>query len=248
MEISQGMLQQFDGHKVFYRTLRFQKTPLKPSWLFLGGYASNLSGTKASFLWNLAKQTETNCTLFDYFGSGGSSGCFEEGTIGRWKSDALSVFKQLTQGPQILIGSSMGGWLALLLAKKNFDRIVQVITIAAAPDFPEELFQKLPDTQKKCLEKEGKTSFHSQEGSLLTLSQNFLKEAREHLILNQDLTFSCPIFLLHGTEDLVVSWCYSQKLFEKIEAPFLSLTLVQKGDHRLNRPEDLELLRRLLTV
>ena len=248
MEITEGFLVNGAGLQIAYKTWGCPSDEdIKPGWLFLGGYQSDMTGTKASFLWRLAQKTSTPCTVFDYSGCGRSTGAFEAGTIGGWKDEALLVLDTLTQGPQILIGSSMGGWLMLLLGLERPSRIQKMIGIAAAPDFTEHLCPWLSGPEKARFEAEGEGIAFRKEGPFV-VRRPFVEEAKRHLVSDRSLTYSCPVTLLHGDDDQVVSWHGSERLLETIDAPSVQLIRIKNGDHRLHSNADLDLLGRLIRV
>ncbi len=212
--------------------------------IFLGGYASDMTGTKASFLANRCAEAGYGFLRFDYRGHGQSSGDFKDGTIGGWYEDACLVFDKLTKGPQILVGSSMGGWLALLLALARSERVLAFVGIAAAPDFTEDLlWERLSPGQQAKLKADGliyDDQAPPDHNPPLTLK--LIEEAREHLLLRAPLTISCPVYLLQGQCDEEVPWTYAQRIAEMIAHKNVKITFVKDGDHRLSREQDLELL------
>jgi len=215
---------------------------VKPGILFLGGFASSMAGSKATFLMEMAKAEGRDCVVFDYKGHGASDGKFEEGTVGEWCDDAISVCDQLTRGPQIVIGSSMGGWLMLLLAKRRPERVKALIGLASSPGFTERLFfDRLLEEERQTLLKKGVV--HTVLGGTpYTISKNLIEEARGHLI-KEPLCFKFPVHLIHGDEDPVVSWAISHELLLDIRAPLVQFSLIQGGDHSLSRSKDLAFLR-----
>ncbi|MGL4825138.1 MAG: alpha/beta hydrolase [Alphaproteobacteria bacterium] len=242
--LSQAFLHTSYGHTLAYQA--WKGDAATPGILFLGGYRSDMEGTKAKFLMQWAQEQNRSCVVFDYTGHGSSSGNFETCTLSDWLRDAAYVLEHLTQGPQVLIGSSMGGWLMLLLARRYPERFQGLIGIACAPDFTQELLEKnLTPAEREILEREGSVQMGSGPFSY-PIFKHFLEDARKHLILNQPLTFQAPLHLLHGTEDERISHAYSQQLMEQIEAPLIALHLIQKGDHRLHEPPHLNLLRGLI--
>ena len=248
MEITEGFLVNAAGLHIAYKTFACESNEeTKPGWLFLGGYQSDMTGTKASFLWELAQKTSTPCTLFDYSGCGRSEGVFEAGTIGAWKDEALLVLDVLTKGPQTLIGSSMGGWLMLLLGLERPHRIQKMIGIAAAPDFTERLCPWLSGDEKRRFETEGEGIAFRNEGPFV-VRRPFVEEAQKHLVLKKQLVYPCPVTLLHGDCDQVVSWEESENLLKLVNAPAVQFIRVKNGDHRLHSDTDLDLLGRLIRV
>jgi len=224
-----------DG-RLAYQRLLGKKTA--PGVVFLGGYASDMTGTKASFLAEHCMNANISLLRFDYQGCGASGGDFKQGTIGSWFQNALAAFSQLTEGPQILIGSSMGGWLGLMLAMQQPERVKAFIGIAAAPDFTEELMWKemTPD-QRVLMERDG---FIQDGHAPVTLA--LIKEARQHLLLRDLIKLACPVRLLQGMQDTEVPWQYTLRITEKITHDDVHMVFIKDGDHRLSRSQDLELL------
>jgi pimeloyl-ACP methyl ester carboxylesterase len=211
---------------------------------FLGGYASDMTGTKAGFLDERCGSAGRGFTRFDYRGHGQSSGAFVDGTIGDWFEDALAVFDRLTEGPQILVGSSMGGWIGLLLARVRPERVAGFVGIAAAPDFTEELIvPNLSAAQREQLEREGLTyDPDAPSDHRVPMTKRLIEEARERLVLRAPLALDGPVHLLQGQKDAEVPWRFALRVAEHIESPSVRVTMVKDADHRLSRPEDLELL------
>lgn len=218
----------------------------KPGVIFLGGFASDMEGTKATFLSQFCAEHGLSFVRFDYGGCGRSSGKFADGTIGAWLEDTLVIFDRLTTGPQIVVGSSMGGWLGLLLARVRPQWVKAFVGIAAAPDFTEDLiWDQLTKTQRDILlhDREIYENDAARErGAPITLK--LVEEARKHLILRAPFSVPCPVRLLQGKQDAEVPWSYAKNIAEHIHAPDIRVTFIKDGDHRLNRPEDLALLGR----
>jgi pimeloyl-ACP methyl ester carboxylesterase len=227
-----------------------------PGLLWLGGYKSDMKGTKAVALADWALEAGRACVRFDYSGHGESDGAFTDGTIGRWRDDSLAVFDACCAGPQILIGSSMGGWLALLLARELKRRssprpgeggaasIAGMVLIAPAVDFTEELMWKrfTPEIKRE-LEEKGvwaRPSQYSPEPYLVT--RQLIEEGRAHLLLGGLIETGCPVRILQGVEDPDVPWRHAVELTSRLASDDVVLTLVKDGDHRLSRPEDIERL------
>jgi pimeloyl-ACP methyl ester carboxylesterase len=217
-----------------------------PGVIFLGGFASDMTGTKAMFLESHCRKHGQPFIRFDYFGHGASSGRFAEGTIGHWRDDALAVIDRLTEGPQILVGSSMGGWIMLLAALLRPDRVAGLVGIAAAPDFTEELmWKRMTDSIKAQLLQTGEWHEPSRYGPDLPITLKLIEDGRHHLLLKQPIAVNCPVRLLHGMEDPDVPWRWSVRIAEQLATNDVVLTLIKDGDHRLSRPQDLV---RLATV
>jgi len=230
-------LQRPDGNTVAYA-----KTDGRaPTVAFLGGFRSDMTGTKAMALEAWARKTGRGYLRFDYFGHGQSSGRFEDGTIGRWLDDSLAAIDSLTTGKLVLVGSSMGGWLSLLVARARPERLAGVVLIAAAPDFTERMLLKgLSPADRATLEREGRLerpSQYSLEPSVFTWK--LIEEGRNHLLLDKPLVLPCPVRLIHGQSDPDVPWEYSLQIARHIEAPEVVTTFVKGGDHRLSNTADI---------
>lgn len=230
-------LQRGSENFIAYNRLE-QKDKSLPEVLFLGGFKSDMTGTKASFLGDLCQNRGQTYTRFDYFGHGLSSGEFTEGTIGVWLSDTLAMIDQVTEGPLILVGSSMGGWLMVLAALARPERVSGLIGVAAAPDFTEELiWAGLTEVQRLDFLRQGIIQTPSQyenEGFPITLQ--LVEEGRSHLILPKPLSIQCPVHLIHGDSDRDVPFELSSRLAKNIKSSDVTLTLIKGGDHRLNTP------------
>jgi pimeloyl-ACP methyl ester carboxylesterase len=226
-----------------------------PGLLWLGGYKSDMKGTKAEALAHWAEQANRACIRFDYSGHGESGGAFTDGTIGRWLADALAVFDACCRGPQILVGSSMGGWLALLMVRALRQRqegapeakpasIAGLVLIAPAVDFTEELmWKRFTPAIRRELEEHGvwtRPSEYSPEPYLVT--RQLIEEGRGHLLLGGMIETGCPVRILQGVEDPDVPWQHAVELVSRLASDDVVLTLVKDGDHRLSRPEDIERL------
>jgi pimeloyl-ACP methyl ester carboxylesterase len=199
-----------------------------------------MTGTKAIFLESHCRKRGQAFIRFDYFGHGASSGRFAEGTIGRWREDALTVIDRLTEGPQILVGSSMGGWIMLLVALLRPDRIAGLVGIAAAPDFTEELmWNRMTAPIREQLLRTGEWHEPSRYGPDLPITRKLIEDGRHHLLLGQPIAVDCPVRLLQGMEDPDVPWRWAVRIAERLTAADVAVTLIKDGDHRLSRPQDL---------
>jgi pimeloyl-ACP methyl ester carboxylesterase len=227
-------LQRPDGNSVAYA----KTVGAAPGVVFLGGFRSDMTGTKAMALEEWAERTGRAFLRFDYLGHGQSSGRFEDGTIGRWLDDSLAAIDQLTTGPLVLVGSSMGGWLSLLMARARPQRLAGLVLIAAAPDFTERMLLKgLSAEDRIALERDGRLerpSQYSPEPSVFTWK--LIEEGRRHLLLDKKLVLPCPVRLLHGQSDPDVPWEDSLQIAQHLEAPEVITTLIKGGDHRLSTP------------
>ncbi|GEO81011.1 alpha/beta hydrolase [Pararhodospirillum oryzae] len=230
-------------------TIAYHRTPGKaPGVVFLHGFRSDMTGDKALTVENWCKTKGHACVRFDQRGHGRSSGRFEEGTIGQWAADTVAVLAALTEGPQILVGSSMGGWLMLLAALAGPARIAGLLGIAAAPDFTEDLIAaQLGETERARLEAEGVLPMPGPVGEPpIPLTRALIADGRRHLLLRGPIALSCPVRLLHGREDDSVPWETALRLQERLSGPDVRVTLIKDGGHRLSRPEDLALIAREL--
>jgi pimeloyl-ACP methyl ester carboxylesterase len=236
-----------------------QQEGAAPGLFWLSGYKSDMKGTKAEALAQWAQAHGRACLRFDYSGHGESGGAFTDGTIGRWLEDSLAVFDACARGPQILIGSSMGGWLALLLVRALRERsaahsapqasagsasVAGLVLIAPAIDFTEELMWKrfTPDIKRELADKGvwQRPSAYSPEPYLVT--RRLIEEGRNHLLLGGMIETGCPVRILQGVEDPDVPWQHAVELTSRLASDDVVLTLVKDGDHRLSRPEDIERL------
>jgi pimeloyl-ACP methyl ester carboxylesterase len=219
-----------------------------PGIVFLGGFRSDMGGTKAVFLEDWARARGRAYLRFDYRGHGESSGSFEEGSIGDWADDAAEALARLTEGPQVLVGSSMGGWIALLLARRMPGRVAALVGIAAAPDFTEDsMWEGFSEAQRRALLAEGRValpSAYSDEPYVVT--RRLIEEGRANLVLRQPLRIGCPVRLLQGTADEDVARSVALRLLDHLDGPDVRLTLVKGADHRFSSPRDLALVGRTL--
>ena len=229
------------------RRLAYQRQvgdPTRPGIVFLGGYASDMTGSKASFLSQHCARKNISFLRFDYRGHGQSGGDFKDGTIGSWAEDAEIVFDQLTTGPQIVIGSSMGGWIGLMLATKKLQRIKAFIGIAAAPDFTEDLmWSTFSPTQREQLKRAGFIyEDNAPRDERVPVTLKLIEEARQHLMLRGPINLQCPVRLLQGMEDRDVPWEHALRIAKAVAHPDVRVTFIKDGDHRLSREQDLHLL------
>ena len=210
---------------------------------FFGGYSSDMTGTKASALSQWCQSKKYNFVRFDYSGHGQSSGIFEEGGITKWSVEANEIFQRFRNKKNIVIGSSMGGWISLIVAKKNTQTIHGLIGIASAPDFVVGEWNRLSTEQQNKLKKEGKIIINwddYEEDYIITYK--FLEDGMKNMLLKDSIPITCPIRLLHGKLDKVVSTSVSQTIIEQIESKNKDLVIIDDGDHSLSRDSDLDLL------
>jgi pimeloyl-ACP methyl ester carboxylesterase len=222
--------------------LAYHKTEgRKPGIVFLSGYMSDMTGSKAAFLEEHCRRQGRAFLRFDYRGHGQSSGAFTDGTIGAWASDAVAMLDEVAEGPQVLVGSSMGGWLMLLAALARPERVAGLLGIAAAPDFTEELmWETFSDEVKETLRSEGVYREPSPYGDApYTVTLRLIEEGRDHLLLDGPVPLTCPVRLLHGMADPDVPYAVSLRLAEQLAADDVEIQLVKRGDHRLSTEDDL---------
>jgi pimeloyl-ACP methyl ester carboxylesterase len=234
------------------RPIAVRQRPGGPPGLFwLGGFKSDMQGTKAETLDAWAQTQGRALTRFDYSGHGESGGRFADGTIGRWLEESLAVFDACCNGPQVAIGSSMGGWMALLLARELARRgrpaaagIAALVLIAPAVDFTEVLmWSRFSPEIRQQIEEQGVWERPSRYGEEpYPITRALIEEARHHLILDGMIETGCPVRILQGVQDPDVPWQHAVDLTARLAQDDVVLTLVKDGDHRLSRPEDLERL------
>lgn len=212
-----------------------------PGILWLGGFKSDMTGTKATALDAWAARRGQACTRFDYFGHGASSGDFREGTISRWRDDALAVLDEVCEGPQILVGSSMGGWIATLAALARPERVAAILYIAPAPDFTEELMWKeMPPEARAAIMEKGEYLSPSEYGpDPYPITRALIEDGRKNLVLGGPIPIRVPVRVLQGMADPDVPWPHAMRLVEKLESHVVVVTLVKAGDHRLSTPPDI---------
>ncbi|WP_406721081.1 alpha/beta hydrolase [Thioclava litoralis] len=230
-----------EGRKIGYNRIEGSE----PGIVFLGGLRSDMEGTKALALEQWAKAQGKSFLRFDYSGHGVSSGTFEEGAIGDWFEDAMAAITTLTSGPQVLVGSSMGGWVSLLVARTIPDRVAGLVTIAAAPDFTEDgywaSFDK--DTKHK-LEAEGQIAIPSDYGEPMIITRRLINEGRTRLVLRDPLSLPFPTRLLQGTNDEAVPYDWAIRLLNHADCPDMTLQLVKGADHRFSDEDCLKMIER----
>lgn len=221
----------------------------RPGIIWLGGFNSTMDGIKASALDRRAAKTGSAFVRFDYSGHGASSGELAGGTIGQWLDEARAVFEAYAQGPQILVGSSMGGWIALLLARRllaqeRADALAGLVLIAPAIDMTDTLmWQTFPEDVRREIETEGVWHRPSAYGDgSYAITRALIEDGRQHLLGDDPIDPGCPVRILHGMQDPDVPHAVSLRLIESLATDDVRLTLIKDGDHRLSRPQDLRLL------
>ena len=220
-----------------------------PGLFWLGGFKSDMKGTKAEALSQWARENGRSCVRFDYSGHGESGGDFRAGTIGRWLEESLAVFEAYVEGPQVVVGSSMGGWIALLLLQalrkreKTKSSVAGLVLVAPAVDFTEVLmWQRFPAKVKREIETNGLWLRPSEYGDPYPITRALIEEGRNHLLLGRMIETGCPVRILQGVQDPDVPWNHAVELTSRLAQDDVVLTLVKDGDHRLSRAEDLERL------
>ncbi len=233
-----GMLDRGDGVTLAWRHL----PGCGPTLVFLPGFGSDMTGSKAEHMAEYCRGHGRAMLRLDYSGHGASGGAFTDGTIGRWTDDALAVIATI-DGPLLPIGSSMGGWIALLVARALPARIAGLVGIAAAPDFTERLmWQAMAPPEREKLMREGVLHIPNPYGPPTPITRGLIADGRNHLLLDAEIPITAPVRLLHGQADPDVPWEISVKLAEKLASTDVRITLIKDGDHRLSRPADLTLL------
>lgn len=217
-----------------------------PTILFLPGYMSDMSGTKAQALLRWAGATGRACLLLDYSGCGASEGDFDSGSIRRWAADARAVAEALAPGPLVPVGSSMGGWIMLHLALADPARIAALVGIAAAPDFTRWGLSLSADDVERLAHQGFTTRRSAYADSPYRYSRALLDDAQSACLLDAPISIDCPVRLLHGQDDPDVPFSVSQRLMARFRSTDVQLTLVKGGDHRLSAPADIALLERTL--
>ena len=225
-------------------TIAFRRTPGRtPGVVFLGGYKSDMTGTKALALEAHCQARGRAFLRFDYQGHGASGGRFEDGTIGSWTEDALAVLDAATEGPQVMVGSSMGGWIMLLAALARPDRVAGLVGIAAAPDFTEDLiWDRLSPEARARMLAEGRIEEPSDYGEPYVYTRALVEDGRSRLLLRGPIPFRGPVRLLQGQRDPDVPWQTALRIAELVDGDDVRTVLLKDGDHRLSRPGDLDLL------
>ncbi len=223
--------------------LAFHHTPgFNPGVLFCTGFHSNMEGEKALALESWCREAGRQCTRFDYYGHGASDGRIEAGRIGRWSRDTLAVLDEVTSGPQVLVGSSMGAWMALLAALARPERVGALLCLASAPDFTRWMREQI-------LSGDGRQAFqqlgyhdmpsHYPGESSYRIEAGLLDEAEAHCLLDGPIALDLPVRLLHGQADSDVPWQHSLAIAEALQGRNVHIELIKDGDHRLSRPADI---------
>ncbi len=234
---TEGFLERPDGEYLAWRRVE----GAGPTLVWLGGFMSDVSGTKAQALADWAQDLGRAFVRFDYFGHGQSSGAFRDGTITRWRADTLAVIDELTMGDLVLVGSSMGGWLACLAAMARTDRVKAMLLIAPAPDFTAKLMSpKIPPEGRAALAKDGVWLQPSDYGEPYPITRTLLDDGARWAILDgEQIPIDLPVRILQGVQDPDVPWHHAWQLAEALRGDDVVFTLTKDGDHRLSRPQDI---------
>ena len=228
-----------DGETIAY----LKRGGKSPGAVWLGGFHSDMNGTKAQALDAWADSRGRAYLRFDYFGHGASSGAFRDGTITRWRDDALAVLDKLCDGPQVLVGSSMGAWIALLIARARPKKVAALLLLAPAADFTEALIwaRMTPDIRREVTERGAWQRPSAYGDGPYPITRALIEDGRRHLLLDAPIELGCPVHILQGMKDPDVPWQHALKLVEKLSGNPV-LTLITNGDHRLSTPEDIDLI------
>lgn len=214
-----------------------------PGVMFCGGFRSDMSGKKVSMLEQYCRGRGQAFLRFDYHAHGQSEGDFLDGSISRWTNNALELFDHVMQGPAVLVGSSMGGWIALNIALQRRERVKGIIGIAAAPDFTERLmWAGMTPQQQRDLMRDGVIHIPSLYGDPYPITRLLIEDGRRQLLLDNPIPLTCPVRLLQGMKDPDVPWTYAFDLAEALVSTDVQTLLIKEGDHRLSTPEDLHVL------
>ena len=227
------------------RRIAYHRTEgVGPGVVFLGGFKSDMTGTKALYLQDWAAQSGRAFLRFDYSGHGQSSGDFLEGAIGDWFQDAMAAIGSLTMGPQVLVGSSMGGWIALLVARAMADRVAGLVGIAAAPDFTEDsMWASFTEAQRVEMAATGQVALPSEYSEApYVITRRLIEDGRQHLVLRAPLDLPFPVRLLQGTADVDVPSAVALRLLDYAAGGDIRLTLVKGADHRFSTPDCLAVM------
>lgn len=225
-----------DGTRIAYRAVGGRG----PGVVFLGGFVSDMTGIKATHLDAWCRARGQAFVRFDYSGHGQSSGRFEDGTIGRWAAEAVEVIDRVTQGPQVLVGSSMGGWIMLLAALARPDRVAGLAGIAAGPDFTADMLASMSPEARAAIERDGVwRGTNDLTGEGVPITRALIDDGNQHLLLDAEIALDCPVRLVQGMADDDVAWETAIRIASRLRADDVVVHLVKDGDHRLWREQDL---------
>jgi len=215
-----------------------------PTVVFLGGFKSDMEGSKATHLEAVARREGRAFVRFDYSGHGQSSGAFTDGCIGDWRDDARAVLDELTTGPLVLVGSSMGGWISLLLAREMPERLKGLVTVAVAPDFTTRHWDGLSEADRATVLREGQVAQPSDYGEPYIFTKRLFDDGAENRVLTAPLSLNCPVRMVQGTQDNAVPTSEATRLLDHLQCPDAQLLLVKDKDHSFSDPECLHLIER----
>jgi pimeloyl-ACP methyl ester carboxylesterase len=236
MSETRGFLERPDGERLAWRRV----AGAGPTLVWLGGYRSDMTGTKAEALADWARENGRAYVRFDYFGHGESTGDFVQGSITRWREDALAVVDEMIDGPLVLVGSSMGGWIACLAALARPERIHSMVLIAPAPDFTSKLMPtRLPLEALEAIRDAGVWMQPSDYGDPNPITRLLLEDGARWSVLDSAAPIEAPVRILQGGEDPDVPWRHALELAQAIKSRDVVFTLIKDGDHRLSRPQDI---------
>ncbi|MBF0248305.1 MAG: alpha/beta hydrolase [Alphaproteobacteria bacterium] len=236
-----------DGANIAYHATPGKNPEKKIGVVFLGGFRSDMEGSKALALETWCRSEGRAYLRFDYYGHGQSSGAFEDGCIGRWADDALFALDRLTDGPQVLVGSSMGGWLMLLTARARAERVKGLVGLAAAPDFTEDLmWNELTADQRDALARDGVVHIPNDydPSDPYTITRKLIEDGKNHLLLRESLNIQAPVRLIQGMRDADVPWKTALAIQDALVSDDVEIQFVKTGDHRLSTDPDLKRLTR----
>lgn len=235
-----AILARDDGVTIAYHAIGARPGVAWPGVVFLTGLMSDMTGSKALALERFCRHRGQAYLRFDYRGHGASSERFEDTCVGQWADDALAVIDRLTEGPQILVGSSLGGWIMLLVALARPARVTGLVGIAAAPDCTESIWARLDAETRARIERDGVAHLPSPYGDRpFAISRRFFEDGRRHLLLGAEIPISCPVRLIHGLADPDVPWDTAPRLARRLAGADVTVTLIKDAGHRLSEPAHL---------
>lgn len=233
-----AMMTRTDGETLAYT--KIEPAAKQPTIVWLSGFKSDMSGSKALAVKDLCEARGWGYLAFDYFGHGESSGDFADGTISRWREDCLVALDELSDGPLILIGSSMGGWMALLSALARQERVKGLLLIAPAPDFTEKLmWAEMSDEARQAIQEDGLWMRPSDYGDPYPITRELIEDGKTWNILDAPIELRIPVTIIQGKMDPDVPWTHALKVQDALVTPDCDLHLIKDGEHRLSRPEDI---------
>lgn len=242
--MSHDTLQRPDGERIAFRSVR----GAGPTVLWVGGFRSDMEGTKAVALDRAARERGWAYVRYDHFAHGASSGVWKAATVGRWREDAVAMIDSI-DGPVLPVGSSMGGWVAMLAALARPEKLAGLVLVAPAPDFTERLmWPSLPDHIRQTILRDGEAEMPDEGLGPYVLTRAMFEEARNWLLLDGPIRLNAPVHILQGKQDEPVPWRHALALAERIEGPDVRLDLIEAGDHRLSTPGDLDRLVEAVTL